>query len=97
MRVLIVDGLQMKFHEAYLMALTVLSPGCRAVVSLWLLEMPHLLLASCFAHKRAVPGQSFMGFQIFLCDIPIFQRVDKVLRFCGMVYFKGTLIFLTRF
>lgn len=138
MHVLIVDGLQMKFHGAYLMALTVLSPGYRAVVSLLLLEMPHLLLVSCFAHKRAVPGGhpqlplrclqwepscqppdkwpppffffyilqmlipfifllSFMSFQSFLCDIPIFQHVDKVLWVCGMVYFKGTLIFLTSF
>lgn len=38
-----------------------------------------------------------MSFQSFLCDIPIFQHVDKVLWVCGMVYFKGTLIFLTSF
>lgn len=31
--------------------------------------------------------QFFMGFQIFLCDIPNFQYVDKMSSFSGMAHF----------
>lgn len=42
--------------------------------------------------------QSFMGFQIFLYDNLIFQHVDKVPRFSGMVHFIRTpFFFLTSY